>query len=169
MSSASSSASSPSVDSDADLNLHDVVDSAATEQDAKVARLQQTIGLVLSDDNDSRLKGTVGIWEIVSAEGGSGLFHQFEQLGVVGRLVEFLEIDDSPNLQFAAARVISAIASSENTLAVVKHRGVPNLLKLLCSTFDPICEKAVEALGEIARGDSPDCRETLLSVGFFGN
>ncbi|KAL9267878.1 Importin subunit alpha-1a-like protein [Drosera capensis] len=128
------------------------------EQDAKVARLQQTIGLVLSDGNDSRLKGLLAF---------GSFFLLVDQSGVVGCLVEFLEIDDSPNLQFAAVCVISTIASSENTLAMVKHGAVPNLLKLLCSTFDSIREKAVEALGEIAHGDSPDCREILLSSGAF--
>ncbi|GAB2234444.1 hypothetical protein Drorol1_Dr00003698 [Drosera rotundifolia] len=126
----SSSSSPPSNDTDADQNPYNVADAAASaEQDAKVARLHQMIGLVWSDDDDSRREGTLPL--------------------------------------FVAACVISTIASSENTLAVVKHRAVPNLLKLLHSTVDTNREKAVEALGEIARGDSPDCRETLLSSGAF--
>uniref|UniRef100_A0A8C4NN20 Karyopherin alpha 3 (importin alpha 4) n=1 Tax=Eptatretus burgeri TaxID=7764 RepID=A0A8C4NN20_EPTBU len=71
--------------------------------------------------------------------------------GILPILVQCLERDDNPSLQFEAAWALTNIASgtSAQTQAVVKSNAVPLFLKLLHSPHQNVCEQAVWALGNI--------------------
>ncbi|XP_078470087.1 importin subunit alpha-4 isoform X3 [Lampetra planeri] len=86
--------------------------------------------------------------------------------GILPILVQCLEREDNPSLQFEAAWALTNIASgtSAQTQAVVKSNAVPLFLKLLHSPHQNVCEQAVWALGNII-GDGPQCRDYVISLG----
>ncbi|TFK07570.1 importin subunit alpha-4 [Terrapene carolina triunguis] len=86
--------------------------------------------------------------------------------GILPILVNCLERDDNPSLQFEAAWALTNIASgtSAQTQAVVQSNAVPLFLRLLHSPHQNVCEQAVWALGNII-GDGPQCRDYVISLG----
>ncbi|XP_061142793.1 importin subunit alpha-4 isoform X2 [Syngnathus typhle] len=86
--------------------------------------------------------------------------------GILPALVNCLERDDNPSLQFEAAWALTNIASgtSAQTQAVVESNAVPLFLRLLRSPHQNVCEQAVWALGNII-GDGPQCRDYVISLG----
>lgn len=86
--------------------------------------------------------------------------------GILPILVDCLEKDDKPSLQFEAAWALTNIASgtSRQTQAVVQAGAVPHFMKLLISPHQNVCEQAVWALGNII-GDGPTLRDYVISHG----
>ena len=70
--------------------------------------------------------------------------------GILPVLVQCLEANDNPSLQFEAAWALTNIASgtSQQTQAVVEANAVPLFLNLLKSPQQNVCEQAVWALGK---------------------
>ncbi|KAK8987985.1 hypothetical protein V6N11_065587 [Hibiscus sabdariffa] len=108
---------------------------------------------VWTDDTNLQLKATTQFRELLSV-GHNPPIEEVIETGVVPRFVEFLEREDSPQLQFEAAWTLTNIASgtSENTKVVIDHGAVPIFVKLLGSLSDDVREQSMWALGNVCFG-----------------
>jgi len=86
--------------------------------------------------------------------------------GLVPQLVNLLQYDQYPIIQFEAAWALTNIASgtSNDTRAVVDANASPHLIRLLGSKSEDVREQCAWALGNIA-GDSMVCRDLTLRQG----
>lgn len=87
--------------------------------------------------------------------------------GLVSRLVQLLDLDSDPMIQFEVAWILTNICSgtSEQTKAVVESGALPKIIKLIRSPDVRVCEQAVWALGNIV-GDGAEPRDLVISHGF---
>jgi len=85
------------------------------------------------------------------------------QSGILPILVQCLQSEDKPSLQFEAAWALTNIASgtSQQTQAVVQSGAVAHFMRLLESKHQNVCEQAVWALGNII-GDGPVLRDYVI-------
>lgn len=86
--------------------------------------------------------------------------------GILPILVNCLEMNDNPVLQFEATWALTNIASGTQaqTNQVVQAGAVPLLMNLLQSSKQNVCEQAVWALGNII-GDGPHLRDYVIDMG----
>eukprot|EP00871_Galdieria_phlegrea_P000106 jgi/Galph1/1096/GphlegSOOS_G5760.1 len=132
---------------------------------AIMARIPKLVQGVWSQDLTSQLECTTEFRQLLSIERNPPI-SEVISTGIVPRIVEFLSRDDSPQLQFEAAWVLTNIASGtcEHTTTVVEAGAVPVFVKLMSSPHEDVREQAIWALGNIA-GDSPDYRNLVLQHG----
>uniref|UniRef100_A0A5F8GUF5 Importin subunit alpha n=1 Tax=Monodelphis domestica TaxID=13616 RepID=A0A5F8GUF5_MONDO len=125
--------------------------------------LEEIVKGVNGNDPDLCLKATQAVRRMLSRERNPPL-SMFIELGLVPKLVTFLSLSCSPNLQFEAAWALTNIASgsSGQTKAVVDSGAIPLLIQLLSSSYLNIREQAVWALGNIA-GDGPELRDAIIA------
>lgn len=119
-------------------------------------------GILNSLDPQCRVQCTQAARKMLSREKNPPINMMIEA-GIVPRLVDFLEHNDAPTLQFEAAWALTNIASgtSEQTHFVVKSGAVPKFITLLSSPNQNVSEQAVWALGNIA-GDGPELRDFVI-------
>jgi len=134
-------------------------------------QVQQTMPIeeiqngILGDDTTKQFLATQSARKILSRERNPPI-DVFINLGILPRLVEFLERSDNPTLQFEAAWALTNIASGNNdqTNAVIEAGAVPKFVQLLKTGNENVCEQAVWALGNIA-GDGARLRDFVINNG----
>lgn len=132
-----------------------------------VMSLEDIVRGLTSPEPDCQLEATQSARKILSRERHPPIDAMI-QAGVVPVLVNSLNRDDCPSLQFEAAWALTNIASgtAEQTDTVVKAGAVPSFIRLLQSPHSNVCEQAVWALGNIA-GDGPSLRDMVLNLGIL--
>jgi len=139
-------------------------DTEVTVQE-KLQHLDMHVQNIHSKHNERLFKSTLWIRKLLSIANDPPI-DEVIATGVVPRLVELLQLDANPTLQYQAAWALTNIASgtAEQTEVVVGNNAVPIFVRLLSSPNDDLREQVVWALGNIA-GDSPRCRGLVLNAG----
>ncbi|KAF2076194.1 hypothetical protein CYY_002494 [Polysphondylium violaceum] len=129
--------------------------------------IAQFIKLVYSDNVDKMIEGTTGLRKILSVDSPPN--DQILVIGVLPRLVTFLD-DSAPQiLQFESCWCLSNIASgtAAHTKQVVENGALVPLVKLLSpnsKAIKDLKEQCVWAIGNIT-GGSPKYRDEALNFG----
>ncbi|CAG7827112.1 unnamed protein product, partial [Allacma fusca] len=86
--------------------------------------------------------------------------------GIVSKLVEYLKMEEHPEMQYIACWVLTTVAfgNHEQTSAVVQAGAVDVLLHLFDSPVPRIVDQAIWCIGNIS-GDGPEMQKHLLSRG----
>ncbi|CAA2993627.1 late blight resistance homolog R1B-14 isoform X4 [Olea europaea subsp. europaea] len=127
---------------------------------SRLKRKEAEAAICGSNDNTLLLKSTKQFHTYL-------LYDQNKEIipGVAPRLLEFLDRDDYPQLQCAAALAISKISIlSDGINMLIDHGAVPIMVSLLSSPEDVLREQALEILGNFAHG-STKSRDLVLSYG----
>uniref|UniRef100_H3CQJ2 Importin subunit alpha n=1 Tax=Tetraodon nigroviridis TaxID=99883 RepID=H3CQJ2_TETNG len=129
------------------------------------ASLEDIVQNATSDNQGIQLSAVQSARKLLSSDRNPPIDDLIKS-GILPKLVNCLDRDDSPSLQFEAAWALTNIASgtSEQTQAVVESNAVPLFLRLLKSPHQNVCEQAVWALGNII-GDGPHFRDYVISLG----
>uniref|UniRef100_A0A1B6DZ56 Importin subunit alpha n=1 Tax=Clastoptera arizonana TaxID=38151 RepID=A0A1B6DZ56_9HEMI len=127
--------------------------------------LEQLVRDAESDNADKQLVAVQSARKLLSSDKNPPIDALITS-GILPILVNCLENDENPALQFEAAWALTNIASgtSTQTQAVVAAGAVPLFLKLLLSSHQTVCEQAVWALGNII-GDGPALRDYVINLG----
>lgn len=131
----------------------------------QLVKLPELKAMLNSNDRQDQFKAVQSFRRLLSIERNPPI-KQVIRCGVVNRIVNLLDSDDMPALQFEAAWALTNIASgkSEDTLHVIQQGAVPRFVRLLRSPSAEVREQSVWALGNIA-GESSDCRDLALREG----
>eukprot|EP01017_Pseudomicrothorax_dubius_P035522 TRINITY_DN4987_c0_g1_i1.p1 TRINITY_DN4987_c0_g1~~TRINITY_DN4987_c0_g1_i1.p1 ORF type:complete len:351 (-),score=59.33 TRINITY_DN4987_c0_g1_i1:586-1638(-) len=130
-----------------------------------VDELQNCFENVCSGDLYKEHYGVIGLRKIL-AESEATPIQEVLDSGILGRLLEFLKNDGSPQLQLEATWVIANLATgnSYQTKQLVEKECIPILLRLLYSRYEKIIEQVAWALANIA-GDNTYFRDEIITSG----
>lgn len=149
------------------LALVDEPTSPLQDSTNKVSQLpmEEIIKGIHGNDSDVQFTCTQAARKLLSRERQPPI-NDIIQAGVIPRLVEFLNYNDRPDIQFEAAWALTNVASgtSEQTKAVVNAGAVVPFIGLLSSPQTNVAEQAVWAVGNIA-GDGPELRDYVIKNG----
>lgn len=121
--------------------------------------------LTTPSSDDEKFKAVQSTRRLLSREKNPPI-DKVIKAGLVPTLIQLLQYDRNPQIQFEAAWAVTNIASgsSEQTRTVVEAGCVEQFRKLLSSSQMQVCEQAVWALGNIA-GDGPEYRDLVIDQG----
>ena len=130
-----------------------------------VSILPQLLQAMATGDASVKFQATQQVRKLLSIEKTPPIQPVIE-IGMIPYLVQFIQQESMPDLQFEAAWALTNIASgnAEQTKAVVDAGTVPLFIRMLASTNMDVKEQAVWALGNIS-GDSPQLRDLCLRHG----
>ena len=130
-----------------------------------ISILPQLLQAMLTGDVSVKYQATQQVRKLLSIEKTPPIQPVIE-IGMVPYLVQFIQQDQMPDLQFEAAWALTNIASgnADQTKCVVEAGTVPLFIRMLGSPNSDVKEQAVWALGNIA-GDSPQLRDLCLKHG----
>lgn len=137
----------------------------AVESGSDNKDLQSLVTEAQSSDPNVRLSCVQQARKELS-KGNNPPIDELIQAGIVPILVECLDDDNNPALQFEATWALTNIASgtSDQTRVVVTQGAVPKFVRLLSSPHEHVREQSVWALGNII-GDGPECRDFVIHHG----
>ncbi|XP_010444233.1 PREDICTED: importin subunit alpha-8-like isoform X2 [Camelina sativa] len=124
---------------------------------------QAMIDGVMSDDLPLQFESIAKIRSILSRRDITIPCETVIRSGIMPRLVQFLDKQEYPTLQYEAAWILKDIAT-EKPNELVDHDAVPFLIQLLNSPTEYIREQAILALGNVA-GHSTKYRDFVLQLG----
>lgn len=127
-----------------------------------ISILPQLLQAMMTGDVGVKLQATQQVRKLLSIEKTPPIQPVIE-IGMVPYLVQFIQQEAVPDLQFEAAWALTNIASgnADQTRCVVEAGTVPLFIRMLRSPNTDVKEQAVWALGNIA-GDSPQLRDLCL-------
>ena len=127
-----------------------------------ISMLPNLLQAMVSGDLPLKFQATQQVRKLLSIEKTPPIQPVIE-IGMVPYLVQFIQQDAMPDLQFEAAWALTNIASgnADQTKCVVEAGTVPLFIRMLRSPNADVKEQAVWALGNIA-GDSPQLRDLCL-------
>lgn len=138
---------------------HHDIDTSVTQE--MIAGIMQDVDMVKVLENARKVR------KILSKE-PQPPFDEVIQSGLVSRVVQLLDRDDEPSIQFEVAWILTNICSgtSEQTSVVVDSGATPKLVRLLQSRDLRLCEQAIWALGNIV-GEGAKYRDLVISYNFL--
>ncbi|XP_003739017.1 importin subunit alpha-5 [Galendromus occidentalis] len=155
------------VEPTSDTDETDQLDQSSPQpgQNVAVTDIEKLVQGMHSNDLDEVYRSTHLARKILSRERNPPI-DKFIAFNAVPRLVQLLERDDRPDLQFETAWALTNIASgnSEQTECVVKSGSCDHFIRLLSSPAINVAEQAVWALANIA-GEGPAYRDMIIDLG----
>jgi importin subunit alpha-1 len=127
-----------------------------------ISMLPQLLQAMANGDLPIKFQATQQVRKLLSIERTPPIQPVIE-IGMVPYLVQFIQQEAMPDLQFEAAWALTNIASgnADQTKCVVDAGTVPLFIRMLRSPSLDVREQAVWALGNIS-GDSPPLRDLCL-------
>jgi len=131
----------------------------------RLAKLPEWVAGINSNDIKKVHESTEAIRKMLSIERKPPI-EEVISMGIVPRLIQFIDQDQSHELQFEAAWALTNIASgtTHHTKVVIEGGAVPIFVRLLRSPNADVREQAIWALGNIA-GDMVAYRNMVLECG----
>jgi hypothetical protein len=117
--------------------------------------------MMKSTDMNAQVAALRGFRRLLSVERDPPVQHCID-CGAVPMFVDFLQRNDSVQLQFEAAWALTNIASTDRTRVLVECRAIPYLAQLLNSANPEVREQSAWCLGNVA-GDGAELRDVVLS------
>lgn len=138
---------------------------ASVMSSVDVSILPQLLQAMATGDVPVKFQATQQVRKLLSIEKTPPIQPVID-IGMVPYLVQFIQQDGMPELQFEAAWALTNIASGNaaQTKCVVDAGTIPLFIRMLGSSNTDVKEQAVWALGNIA-GDSPPLRDMCLRNG----
>ena len=154
--------------SSANTGATPVATTSVTSQ-VDISILPQLLQAMITGDIAVKFQATQQVRKLLSIEKTPPIQPVIE-VGMVPHLVQFIQQDQMPDLQFEAAWALTNIASgnADQTKCVVEAGTIPLFIRMLHSANTDVKEQAVWALGNIA-GDSPQLRDLCLRSGMMGS
>jgi len=126
--------------------------------------LSQLFEDIKSNERFKQYRGTIGVKNLLARD--EPPIQQVLNADIVPKMIEFLQLDEEPQLQSEAVWLLANAAggTTETTQCIVDKGAIFWLIRTLSSRSQEVREKSSWALGNIA-ADSPGLRDRLIASG----